>query len=130
MDEIARSGIAAHYLYATSKSAKLVTDKEKKLIDHLWEIAESIPKNPYIYCLSPSGDILRLSRGSTIEDFAYKVHSHLPRKAKYALVNNRKKPIRRKLMSNICESKTLWTFKNYWKKTSWYSIEWFPASWK
>jgi len=90
MDEIARSGIAAHYLYATSKSAKLVTDKEKKLIEHLEEIAEKIPKNPYIYCLSPLWDILRLTRWSNVADFAFKIHSSLPKKAKYALVNNKR----------------------------------------
>lgn len=91
MDEIAESGIAAHFLYSTTKSAKMMSEKEQKLLHHLEEVAETIPQNPHIYCLSPAGDILRLSRGSSVHDFAYKIHSKLPKKARYALVNNDKK---------------------------------------
>lgn len=62
MDEIAESGIAAHFLYAKNKSSKLINEKEQKLIEHLEEVAENIHVNPHIYCLSPAGDILRLTR--------------------------------------------------------------------
>jgi len=54
MDEVAESGIAAHFLYAKDKSSKLIHEKEQKLLDHLEEIAETIPQNPHVYCLSPA----------------------------------------------------------------------------
>jgi len=93
MDDIAESGIAAHFLYSKNKTSHLVNEKEQKLINHLEEVAESISQNPSIYCLSPAWDILRLNRGSTVKDFAHKVHSGLPKKARYALVNNDKKDL-------------------------------------
>lgn len=93
MHEIAQSGIAAHFIYANSKSSTLVTEKEKKLLNHLEEIAETIPKNPYVYCLSPHGEFIRLSYGSTALDFASKIHTKLAKKARYALVNSQKQKL-------------------------------------
>ena len=99
MDEIAESGIAAHFLYAREKSAKMVTEKEQKLIENMERITESVRRNPYIHCLSPEGDIIRLDRGATAMDFANKIHTGLARKAKSALVNNEEQSLKYKLQS-------------------------------
>lgn len=53
MDEIAESGIAAHFLYARDKSSTMVTEKEKKLLSHMEQVSHSIIKSPYVYCLTP-----------------------------------------------------------------------------
>lgn len=75
MDEIAESGIAAHFLYARDKSAKMITEKEQKLIENMEKITDSIERQEYVYCLTPAGDIIRLQNGSTINDFAEKIHT-------------------------------------------------------
>ena len=81
MHEIAKGGIAAHFLYSEEKKSKMITDKERKLLSHMEHRSESIQRNPYLYCLTPLGDIIRLRRGSTIIDFAEKVHTGLAKKA-------------------------------------------------
>jgi len=53
----------------------MVTEKERKLLSHMEHVHENIQTNPHVYCLTPMGDIMRLRRGSTIMDFAEKVHS-------------------------------------------------------
>jgi guanosine-3',5'-bis(diphosphate) 3'-pyrophosphohydrolase len=90
MDEIAESGIAAHFLYAKNKSSEILNGKEHKLHYHFRQVAESVPINPYIYCFSPSWDVFRLRRGNSVTDFAHKIHSKLAQKALYANINNNK----------------------------------------
>jgi len=75
MDNIAESGIAAHFLYARKKQSSMITEKEQKLIENMQKITGSIQKNPYIYCLTPDGDLVRLERGGTAMDFANKIHT-------------------------------------------------------
>ncbi len=87
MHDIAEGGIAAHFLYSSDKKSKMITDKERKLLSHMEYVTETIQKNPFIYCLTPMWDIIRLRRGSTIKDFAEKVHSWLAKKARIAVVN-------------------------------------------
>lgn len=99
MDEVAESGIAAHFLYAKDKSANLMTEKEQKLISHLEEVAESIPESPYIYCMTPTWDMLRLKQGSTGKDFAHKIHSKLAEKAIWVRINKTEKKLWEKLSS-------------------------------
>ena len=97
MHEIAEWGIAAHFLYSTEKSSKMVTEKERKLLSHMEHVHENIQTNPHVYCLTPMGDIMRLRRGSTIMDFAEKVHSWLAKKAQLWVINKEKKSLRYKI---------------------------------
>ena len=53
MDEIATSGIAAHFLYAETKEARMITEKERKLIENMDKMTELISKNRYVVCLTP-----------------------------------------------------------------------------
>ena len=93
MDDIAESGIAAHFLYAKEKSSKMITEKEQKLLSHMERVTESIQKNQYIYCLTPLWDIIRLQRWSTVIDFADRIHSRLAKKARKGFVNWVKQPL-------------------------------------
>ena len=99
MDEIAETGIAAHFLYATNKSSTLVGEKEKKLLEHYEDISEEYSQHSFIYCITPDGDIKRLSPGSSARDFAQKIHSTLAKKSRYALVNDEQKSMNYKVQN-------------------------------
>lgn len=88
MDIVAESGIAAHYIYAKNKKSQIIWEKEKKLIEHIDELSEHQKGHNFIYCLTPEGDIKKLNTGSTIKDFAEKVHTSLVKKTRQARVNN------------------------------------------
>lgn len=88
MDDFAEKGMAAHFLYADAKKSKLVSEKEKLLLKHLSENAESSSEEKTIYCFSPDGDLFKLERGATPLEFAYTVHTDLGNKFKSAIVNN------------------------------------------
>jgi GTP diphosphokinase / guanosine-3',5'-bis(diphosphate) 3'-diphosphatase len=94
MDDVAESGIAAHFLYAREKKSSMMTDKERKLIENMQKITASIRENPYVYCLTPKWDILRLEQGSNLSDFAHRIHSNIGKNAKYWLVNLEKQELR------------------------------------
>ena len=89
MDEIATSGIAAHFLYAETKEARMITEKERKLIENMDKMTELISKNRYVVCLTPLWDIVQLSRWSTVTDFAKKIHTDLEKKTHSAIVNGK-----------------------------------------
>lgn len=87
MHEIAESWIAAHFLYAHNKQSEIISDKERKLIEYYWSSGHFHRKSEFVYGVTRDGDILKCKQGSTIMDFARKIHSSLPKKIRYALVN-------------------------------------------
>lgn len=97
MDNIAESGIAAHFVYAQSKTSRMLTEKEKKLIQNMQKVVAAQEKESSIYCLTPMGDIVKLEYGSTAKDFAKKIHSKLEKKAKWAIINETRKTLKHKL---------------------------------
>lgn len=96
MHRVAESGIAAHFVYAREKKAKILDEKEKKLFEHFKSFSFSQSKRN-IYCLTPKGDILKLPYGSSVLDFAEKIHSNLRKNARYSLVNGEKKALNYKV---------------------------------
>lgn len=88
MDDFAEKGMAAHFLYAETKKAKLVSEKERLLLKHLSEDTENPDRQKIIYCFSPAGDLFKLESGATPLEFAYIVHTDLGNKFKRAIVNN------------------------------------------
>lgn len=98
MHEIAESGIAAHFLYAREKKAKIIDEKEKKLLTH-FQALSSFSREESLYCFTPAGDIIKVPYGSTSLDFAEKIHSKLRKQAKYCLINGRKLPLDYKICS-------------------------------
>lgn len=110
MHQIAEFGIAAHFLYKDTKSqSDLLTqrqldrlqqlqdsvkyyqspDKQEKFRDQL--SIELLDNNIFIY--TPKWDVIELSYGSTVLDFAFRVHTDVGLKFKNAIVNGVIKPI-------------------------------------
>ncbi len=96
MHRVAESGIAAHFVYAREKKARILDEKEKKLFEHFKSFSFAKSSNN-IYCLTPKWDILKLPSGSSILDFAEKIHSNLRKNARYSFVNGEKKPLTYKM---------------------------------
>lgn len=93
MHEFAENGLAAHWIYDQDKKAKLLTEKEIRLMDYLSCMARSSEEEKQIYCFSYKGDVFSLSQNSTIIDFAYKIHSEVGNTAIGAKVNSEEKPL-------------------------------------
>ena len=127
MDEIAETGVAAHWRYkeGTNYNAKReqkeieeklswfrnfisVTDESQKtnaeeLIDTLrHDVFES-----NVYVFTPLGKVIDLPAGATPLDFAFKIHSKVGEQAVGALVNNVLVPLSKELKTgDVVEIKT------------------------
>jgi len=99
MDIVAESGIAAHYIYAKNKKSQKLGEKEKKLLHHIGEISQQHKQNIFVYCLTPEWDIIKLTSGSTIRDFARKIHSSFIKKTRHAKVNDTLKKMTYKIQN-------------------------------
>lgn len=92
MDDFAEKGIAAHWMYARTKKAKLISEKEQKLLQYL-----SQETSPLVYFFSYKGDLFSLNRESTALDFAYHIHTELGHRTKSVLANKRQKSVSYKI---------------------------------
>jgi len=109
MDTIAEQGQAAHWLYKEKKVDAEGADWLSQVRDALQtkqetEIAgESKSKtelySDQIYIFTPKGDLLKLSAGATVLDFAFAVHSDVGYHCTGARVNGLMVPIRHKLIN-------------------------------
>lgn len=103
MDEIAESGHASHWSYKGIKGAsgldswlegvkKLLESPEKSNPDML-----DISEMEEIFVFTPSGDLRRLSKGASVLDFAFDIHTNLGLKCSGAKVNGKPCSIREAL---------------------------------
>ncbi|MEC8066862.1 MAG: bifunctional (p)ppGpp synthetase/guanosine-3',5'-bis(diphosphate) 3'-pyrophosphohydrolase [Pseudomonadota bacterium] len=110
MDEIAESGVAAHWLYKQQTGAAMTEGMQYKWLKSLMETlqdsedAEEFIENAkmdlfddQVFVFSPKGDLVTLPKGSTTLDFAYNVHSEVGNKCQTAKVNGRVAPLRTRL---------------------------------
>ena len=125
MDEIAESGIAAHWRYKgvqQMENMQLWLDKVKKLLnspnedidkkDSLQEL-----KHDEIFVFTPAGDLRQLPAGASILDFAFDIHTGLGSRCVGALVNGKNTTIKEKLKTgDIVE---ILTSKNQVPKADW-----------
>ncbi len=107
MNEVAENGIASHWSYkennGSEKSANLTDTTEQKLQffksiidlskDHMSseEFVNSVKNevlNNNIYCFTPKGDVIELTKGATPIDFAYKIHTKVGETMVGAIVND------------------------------------------
>jgi GTP diphosphokinase / guanosine-3',5'-bis(diphosphate) 3'-diphosphatase len=89
MHDFAEHGLASHWLYASNKRSKVLTQKERKLVDHFISMSKSVYKEHAVFCVSPKGDVYKMPSGSTVRDFAYQIHTTLGQKARGALINGK-----------------------------------------
>ena len=116
MDEIAENGIASHWAYKEKKNASLemqnITEQKLQFYKSIIELNneklstedfvnsvkdEILNNNIYVY--TPKGDVIELPKGSTLIDFAYRVHSQIGDKMVGAVVNNAIVPLSQELKS-------------------------------
>ncbi|NLN93439.1 MAG: bifunctional (p)ppGpp synthetase/guanosine-3',5'-bis(diphosphate) 3'-pyrophosphohydrolase [Candidatus Hydrogenedens sp.] len=134
MDRIAREGIAAHWQYKerASNPNDFLTERLvwlRKMYDWLQddESQENLMANmvyhlatPYIYVVTPRGEVKELPEGATPLDFAYMIHSQVGHRCTGAKVNNKMVPIRYNLQNGDCVE--ILTSKNQEPHISWLDV--------
>ncbi len=113
MNEQAENGIASHWLYKHNLNYKSLKSKFQWLNilkqitleyqnknKNQWEVSKEFFMNlqdelqsDEIYVFTPKADIITLPRGSTVLDFAFKIHTELGFHCKSALVNDKIAPL-------------------------------------
>lgn len=103
MDEIASTGIAAHWLYKSEESGDNVSaSRARRWINNLLELQQNAGdpvefieqvKNDFfsdeIYVFTPKGRIIELPMDATAVDFAYAVHTEIGDTCYACRINNR-----------------------------------------
>jgi len=107
MDQFAKSGIAAHWIYKEGSSSNIenvsrATDWLKGLLElqqntsSSLEFLENVKIDLFpdeVYVFTPKGDIKKLPRGSTIVDFAYSVHTDVGHTCVAARIDHKMTPL-------------------------------------
>src|SRR5271156_2681037 len=107
MDQVAESGIAAHWKYKEDTSeGSAQQERARAWLSHLVEMHEGGNSEEFIesvkvdlfpdkvYVFTPRGEILRLPRGATVVDFAYAVHTDVGNRCVAAKIDRRLTPLR------------------------------------
>ena len=111
MHVVAESGVAAHWLYKASDpgsdaSQRLGTQWLQSLLDiqnetrdatEFWDHVKIDLFPEAVYVFTPKSQIMAMSRGATIVDFAYAIHSDIGHRAVSAKVNGEQVPLRSEL---------------------------------
>src|SRR5207342_1709927 len=112
MHRVAEYGIAAHWRYKAPGDGGPDTDQRfawlRQLLEwqqHLQDPAEflrSVKEDLFseeVFVFTPKGDLLNFPVGSTVIDFAYRIHSEVGRHCAGARVNGKLVPLRYQLQS-------------------------------
>jgi GTP diphosphokinase / guanosine-3',5'-bis(diphosphate) 3'-diphosphatase len=130
MDQVAKSGIAAHWSYKEGKTADLKTAETFAWVQTLVENQANI-KDPTefmesvridlfpdeVYVFTPQGAIKSLPKGATPVDFAYLIHSEVGNQCVGAKVDGRMVPLRYELQTG--ESVEIVTQKGHNPSKDW-----------
>lgn len=139
MDQIAETGVAAHWKY--KEGANYNPKEEQKEIEEQlhWfrdfvslageaqgsakEFIENLTNDIFgasVYVFTPMGKVIDLPTGATTLDFAYKIHTKVGDSASGAIVNGSLVPLNTVLKTgDICEIRTS---KNAYPNDSWLEI--------
>ena len=110
MDQIAKSGVAAHWSYKEGRSMDKETEKTFAWIQELiesqknfndpGEFLEHVKIDLFpddIYVFTPNGDVISLPQGATPLDFAYAIHSEVGNRCIGAKINGIMRPLKHNL---------------------------------
>ena len=129
MDEVAEHGLAAHWRYKGVQSEKGLDNLLASIRDTLENIGEeSAAESKFkmelykdeIFIFTPKGDLYRMSKGATILDFAFLIHTGLGCRCTGGLVNGRNVPIRHAL--NNGDQVEIITSNSQTPKQAWLNI--------
>jgi GTP pyrophosphokinase len=133
MDEVAEKGHAAHWRYKENRSEGESSEWLARIRDALempQQAREEHSKSKHelysdqIYIFTPRGDLLKLSAGATVLDFAFAVHSDVGSRCTGARVNGQMVPIRHKLTNG--DQVEVMTSQQQKPKTDW--LNWVTTS--
>ncbi len=104
MDEIAEKGLAAHWKYKGEKEEhgldEFLADVRAALevqgstyFDLMKEFKMELYQDE-IYVFTPTGDLIKLSKGATILDFAFAIHSEVGSRCIMGKINGKNVPIK------------------------------------
>ena len=107
MDEIAEKGLAAHWKYK-GEQAELGLDEFLTDVRAVLEVQGSTPMDlmkefkmelyqDEVYVFTPTGDLIKLSKGATVLDFAFAIHSDVGSHCMMGKVNGKNVPIKQTL---------------------------------
>lgn len=130
MDQVAKSGIAAHWSYKEGQQVDEKVSSKFAWIQNLIENQESI-KDPdeylenvridlfpdEVYVFTPNGEIKTLPKGATPVDFAYLIHTEVGHQCTGAKVNSRMVPLRHELQTG--DMVEVITTKNHHPSKDW-----------
>ena len=133
MDQVARSGIAAHWSYKEGKTTDPKANEVFSWVQNIIENQANI-KDPdeflenvridlfpdEIYVFTPQGDIKSLPRGATPVDFAYAIHTEVGNQCVGAKVNGHMVPLKYELQTG--ESVSIITQKGHEPSMDWLSF--------
>ena len=129
MDAVAEHGLAAHWRYKGVQSEKGLDNLLASIRDTLENMTDdNLSDNKFkmelykdeIFIFTPKGDLYRLSKGATVLDFAFSIHTGLGCKCTGALVNGRNVPIRHVL--NNGDQVEIITSNSQTPKQAWLNI--------
>jgi GTP diphosphokinase / guanosine-3',5'-bis(diphosphate) 3'-diphosphatase len=116
MNHVAEEGIAAHWLYKEESGSKSMSRDDRSLswlrniIDWQKDLTDSTEFYEFfkidlfhaeIFVFTPKGDLISLSKGATVLDFAFAVHTDLGIHCIGAKVDGKIEPINRVLKSGM-----------------------------
>ena len=115
MHQVAEYGVAAHWSYKEEVDPSKVASDQDKLLQSTQFLHDEDPQindpstfleelksnleNDEIYVFTPKGDIISLPLGSTVLDFAFRIHTDLGLKCAGARIEDRLVSIRTKIKS-------------------------------
>ncbi|TLM79025.1 bifunctional GTP diphosphokinase/guanosine-3',5'-bis pyrophosphate 3'-pyrophosphohydrolase [Microbulbifer harenosus] len=135
MDEMANSGIAAHWLYKSSGDEVLNTGGTSQVRARRWvqgllemqqragdslEFIENVKIDLFpdeVYVFTPKGKIIDLPAGATAVDFAYSVHTDIGNSCVAVRINQRLAPLSQPLESG--QKVEILTSKNVQPNPNW-----------
>jgi guanosine-3',5'-bis(diphosphate) 3'-pyrophosphohydrolase len=113
MHQLAECGIAAHWIYKTSRDDRsTLPHGASEWLSSLLELQSGVGDSmeflenvkidlfpDEVYVFTPQGDIMVLPRGATVIDFAYAVHSRVGDSCVAARIDRRLAPLRSRLFN-------------------------------
>jgi RelA/SpoT family (p)ppGpp synthetase len=114
MNDVAESGIAAHWLYKTGNTGDRSSTHKRarewlhsiiemqQIAGNSQEFLENVKVDLFpdaVYAFTPKGKIIELPRGSTAVDFAYAIHSNLGNTCSGVRINRRLAPLSTQIIS-------------------------------
>lgn len=115
MDQIANSGIAAHWLYKSEDKSSVnhAHIRAQQWVQHLLELQQKTGNSlefienvkidlfpDEVYVFTPKGSIMELPRGATVIDFAYAVHTDIGNSCIAAKIDRQLAPLSTMLLSS------------------------------